>query len=203
MLLPASVFYPSFLSTLLIHASHVVYELLATPKWNVWLVQLYNSAFINWFCVRCRWHKQLGGRSLHWLAPDSCSVLLPQRRSHRQKKKQNMASCPWLNVRLMKMDLVIIIKLQEFKCGTIKQLVQYLWQITLFPWVLPDASTYLPLDTYGQYVHEMMNNFCIVLNTRCFVKCQHTVLRSIMGNAAYSDAYMQFCSVHFLSYVLI
>lgn len=54
----------------------------------------------------------------------------------------------WLNTCLMTMDLV---KLEEFKSCTIKQHLGYLWQIMLFPRVLPKYS---PLDTYGQYVHK-------------------------------------------------
>lgn len=48
MLLPASVFYPSFLSTLLIHASHVVYELLAeTSDWFNFIIPLLSIDFVS------------------------------------------------------------------------------------------------------------------------------------------------------------
>lgn len=90
------------------YAAHV--WIASNSEWNSWLVQPYNSTFLNRLCVRCIRHKQLCGRSLHWLAKDSCCVLLPQWQATGRKV---MPFYWWLNVCLLKMDLVIIIKLQE------------------------------------------------------------------------------------------
>lgn len=102
----------------------LMYIIAGDSEWNIWLVQLYNSTYINQLCVRCIRHELLCGRSLHWLAQDSHCALLPQWQATGSK---SMPFYWWLNVRLMTTDLVIIIKLQEFKCCTIKQ---HLWFVT-------------------------------------------------------------------------
>lgn len=147
------------------------------------MVQVYNSTFINWLFVKCMRHKQLCGRSLYWLASAPCCVVLPQWQASGRKILPS-----WLNVCLMKMDLVIIIKLQEFKCYTIKQHLRYLWQAMLFPRVEPDASIaeaiYILTPWHLRTVcPPMMNNLCITLNARCGFKYHHRILKSIMGNA--------------------
>jgi len=103
------------ISMLLSQAAHVWSDF----EWNMWLVQLHISTFINWFCVRCVRHKQLCGSSHHWFAPDSRCALLPQWQTSGRK---NTSFLQWLNICIMKnpifvmslFDFLILIILTDF-----------------------------------------------------------------------------------------
>lgn len=121
---PASVSYPSLCKYMLLGHAACVW-IAGDSEWNSRLDQLHNSTFINRLCVRCMRHKQLCGRSLHWLAWDSplCAFTTMTGYRHRNHAFVLVIKCACL----MKMDLVRIIKFQEFKCSTIRR---HLWYLT-------------------------------------------------------------------------